>query len=59
NYLVFTLVFFHSLTIGTDVAPAISQLRPLWYLYATLAVVGLVYRRVFQVRLDKTHGLDH
>lgn len=58
NYAVFALVFFHSLTIGTDVAPAISQLRPLWYTYAALAVIGLVYRRFVQVRQEKTHGLN-
>lgn len=47
NYLVFLLVFFHSLTIGTDVAPATSALRPLWWFYFAGMIVGLAYRRVY------------
>jgi len=47
NYLVFLLVFFHSLTIGTDVAPATSALRALWWFYFAGMVVGLAYHRAY------------
>ncbi len=47
NYLVFLLVFFHSLTIGTDVSPATSALRPLWWFYFLGMIAGLAYRRIY------------
>lgn len=58
NYLVFVLVFFHSLTIGTDVASPTSQLRPLWWFFAIGWLLGLLYRRIFRVVKERTHGLS-
>lgn len=56
NYAVFLLVFFHSLAIGTDVAPAMSPLRPLWNLYFVGLVFGLVYRRVIRLIQEKNQA---
>lgn len=58
NYLVFLFGFFHSLTIGADVAGPTSQLRPLWWLFFVGMIIGLVYRRIIRVFLEKNPGLD-
>ena len=49
NYIIFLLVFIHSLRIGSDVAPADSPLRPVWWLFFLGMIAGLVYRRVYLV----------
>src|SRR3989344_1221411 len=50
NYAVFLLVFFHSMRIGSDVARTGSPLKPLWWIFFALFVVGFFYRRVWRVR---------
>ena len=58
NYLVFLLAFVHSLGVGTDVSAPSSQLRPLWWGFFAIWVAGGLYRRVFRVMKEKTHGLS-
>lgn len=58
NYLVFLLIFLHSLSIGSDVSPPDSRLRPLWWTFFALWVAGLVYRRIIRVQQEGKHGLD-
>lgn len=57
NYGVFLLVFFHSISIGSDVASPTSTLRPLWWLFLAGMIVGLLYRRVYRVITEKDAGL--
>lgn len=58
NYAVFLLVFFHSVSIGSDVAPTDSPLRPIWYLFFIAMLGGLIYRRIMRVRQEGTSGLN-
>jgi predicted ferric reductase len=49
NYAVFLLVFMHSTHIGTDVAGPDSKLKPLWYVFLVLFILGFIYKRFFRV----------
>jgi predicted ferric reductase len=46
NYLAFILVFIHSINIGSDVQS--QGLKPLWYFFFAMFVVGLIYKRVIR-----------
>jgi predicted ferric reductase len=48
NYLVFLLIFFHSINIGTDLNTD-NTLHPLWYVFFVLFVLGILYKRIFRV----------
>lgn len=47
NYLVFILVFIHSLNIGTDVSGS-SQLKTLWWTFFILFIAGTIYKRIIR-----------
>lgn len=54
NYIIFLLVFLHSMNIGSDITPHESALRPVWWFFFFGTIAGLTYRRVY--RLFKTHA---
>jgi predicted ferric reductase len=58
NYLVFLTAFLHSISIGSDVSPSDSQLRPLWWTFFVIWIFAGLYRRVFRVVKEKSHGLS-
>jgi predicted ferric reductase len=56
NYLVFLLVFFHSINLGTDLSKG-GDLRPLWYTFFALFIMGIIYKRIIRT-YQKSHTLQ-
>ena len=59
NYIIFLLVFLNSITIGSDVTPQESALRPVWWLFFLGMIAGLAYRKVYRLfRARALHPLQ-
>jgi len=52
NYVVFILVFAHSMTIGTDVSPAGSPLRIIWMFFFVGMLIGFIYKRFWGMNFE-------